>query len=521
MRLGDVVAGNYRVERLLGRGGMGMVVAARHVHLGERVAVKLLLPGSPVTPRAFARFVREGRAAARMRSEHAARVRDVGALSTGEPYLVLEYLHGVDLRTLLRKRGPFPIDAAVALVLQVCDALAEAHSLGIVHRDLKPANLFLTRRPDGSAAVKIIDFGISKVTAEDEEEGSAASLTAHGAAVGTPGYMAPEQMRSARTADARADIWSLGAVLYGLLAGASPFHGETMIDVYDRILKGTPSLRAARPDAPAEIEEAVSRCLRTDPAERYQDVAQLASALRAAVPPARCAAALRALGDEIPDPCAGDPSEPPGDPLPLATTDPDPLGLGPPSEPAPTATPREPSWAERRRAHETLAEAPDQHPLSAPERAAPRSPHDAPESPAAGLPARPRRPLIFAASIGVVLTVSGAAFLGLRSSAPPPSAPSPGALPPPLADSAVASPAQSAPDPASSPSAPASAPPSAPASPTRAASESALPPPPAALPRRPAPSARRPVATHAPSASAATDLPGPARPLPGISDTPD
>jgi serine/threonine-protein kinase len=261
-------------------------VAATHLHLGKRVAIKLLLPGAPVRADAFERFLREGRAAARLRSEHVARVHDAGVLATGEPYLVLEYLKGVDLRTLLRERGPLSIDTALTYVLQVCEALAEAHALGIVHRDLKPGNIFLTRRADGSESVKVIDFGISKVTSPDAGAGAGeeSPLTRSDGPMGTPTYMAPEQMRRAHAADARADIWSLGAVLHGLLTGASPFAGESMIEVYDRILAGAPSLRAARPDVPAELDAVVRRCLSFDRDARFDDVGQLAAALAELAP---------------------------------------------------------------------------------------------------------------------------------------------------------------------------------------------------------------------------------------------
>jgi serine/threonine-protein kinase len=294
-RPGNVLAGKYRVERELGRGGMGLVVEATHLQLGERVAIKLLLPGASVRADAFERFLREGRAAARIRSAHVARVHDAGVLETGEPYLVLEYLEGVDLRTLLQERGSLSVDTAVSYVLQVCEALAEAHSLGIIHRDLKPGNIFLTLRADGSEAVKVIDFGISKITSLATAGSQAPSITATDAAMGTPSYMAPEQMRSARAADARADIWSLGVVLYGLLTGSPPFSGETMVEVYDQILKGPPSLRAARRDVPAQLERIVQRCLRFDRAERYGDVGQLAAALAEIAPPAGRLSAERAM----------------------------------------------------------------------------------------------------------------------------------------------------------------------------------------------------------------------------------
>src|SRR6478752_489071 len=159
---GEVLAGKYRIERVLGQGGMGIVVAATHLQLGERVALKFLLPEALSNPLAVERFAREARAAVKIKSEHVARVSDVGTLENGAPYMVMEYLDGSDLAAWLTQRGRLPVEQAVEFVLQASEAIAEAHSLGIVHRDLKPANLFVTRRPDGALSVKVLDFGISK-----------------------------------------------------------------------------------------------------------------------------------------------------------------------------------------------------------------------------------------------------------------------------------------------------------------------------------------------------------------------
>src|SRR4051812_25861934 len=185
VNVGDILAGKYEVERILGAGGMGVVVAAKHLQLGERVAIKFLLPSSLAREEVVSRFLREGRAAARLRSEHAARVFDVGTLEGGVPYLVMEYLDGKDLGVIFRSQGKMPIETAIEYVLQACEALAEAHSLGIVHRDLKPANLFLTTRPDGSPQIKVIDFGISKMV----EEGTDGDVTATAVMMGSPLYM--------------------------------------------------------------------------------------------------------------------------------------------------------------------------------------------------------------------------------------------------------------------------------------------------------------------------------------------
>ena len=188
---GDVLAGRYRVERVLAAGGMGVVVAARHVQLGQKVALKFLLPVAAANADAAARFQREARAAALLRSEHVARVTDVGNLDGGEPYMVMEFLEGEDLSRVLLRERQLPLPVAVEYILQACEALAEAHAAKIIHRDLKPGNLFLTRRPDGSGLVKILDFGISKV-----DDAESVSVTRTHTAIGTPLYMAPELTNS-------------------------------------------------------------------------------------------------------------------------------------------------------------------------------------------------------------------------------------------------------------------------------------------------------------------------------------
>src|SRR3954465_531507 len=161
---GQILAGKFRIERVLGQGGMGVVVAATHLQLDQRVALKFLLPEALSNPEAVERFAREARAAVKIKSEHVARVADVGTLESGAPYMVMEYLEGSDLATWLQQRGKLPVEQAIEFVLQACEAIAEAHALGIVHRDLKPANLFVIQRADGVLAVKVLDFGISKAT---------------------------------------------------------------------------------------------------------------------------------------------------------------------------------------------------------------------------------------------------------------------------------------------------------------------------------------------------------------------
>src|SRR6478752_9937760 len=191
---GQILAGKFRIERVLGQGGMGVVVAATHLQLDERVALKFLLPDALANPEAVERFAREARAAVKIKSEHVARVSDVGTLESGSPYMVMEYLQGEDLASWVRRNGAMPVPDAIEFLLQACEAIAEAHALGIVHRDLKPANLFVTRRVDGSPCIKVLDFGISKLTAAGADQG----ITQTASLLGSPLYMSPEQLAAAR-----------------------------------------------------------------------------------------------------------------------------------------------------------------------------------------------------------------------------------------------------------------------------------------------------------------------------------
>lgn len=276
---GDVVAGKYQVERVLGAGGMGVVVAAMHQQLHERVAIKFLLAEVAQHPGAVERFQREARAAVRIKSEHVARVFDVDMLEDGVPYMVVEFLEGVDLTHRLEKVGSLPPEEAVEYVLQACEAMAEAHTLGIVHRDLKPSNLFLTRRANGEPLIKVLDFGISKM-APAPEDAPRPSLTSTTGVFGSPMYMSPEQARSAKNVDARTDIWSLGVVLYELLSGRAPFEGTMVPEVVAKIAADPPlPLRDSVPDLDPRLEQIVLRCLEKSPSHRYQNVAELASDL--------------------------------------------------------------------------------------------------------------------------------------------------------------------------------------------------------------------------------------------------
>ena len=273
---GQILGGKYRVDRVLGAGGMGMVVAATHLQLDERIAIKFLLPEALRNPEAVARFGREARAAVKIRGEHVARVIDVGTFENGAPYMVMEHLDGQDLSALLHERGALSPSDAVDAVLQACEALAEAHALGIVHRDLKPANLFMTRRPDGTPSVKVLDFGISKVTLP----GSDHSMTKTSAVMGSPLYMSPEQMTASRHVDARTDVWAIGVVLYELLTGRVPFSAETLPEICGLILTATPAaIRNYSPAVPEGLQAVVQRCLEKDRERRFANVSELARAL--------------------------------------------------------------------------------------------------------------------------------------------------------------------------------------------------------------------------------------------------
>lgn len=282
--------GKYRVESILGKGGMGIVVGARHETLNHRVAIKILSSTGRAQPTALARFLREARATMELKSEHVVRMLDEGTTEAGAPYLVMEYLEGEDLMHVLAARGPLPVDQAVEHLLQACDAMAEAHANGIVHRDLKPANLFLTRRADGRTLVKVLDFGISKLTSDESDN----ELTETLAMLGSPTYMSPEQIRSAKTVDHRTDVWSLGVVLFRLLTQSTPFVGQGAMAMCSSILNDPPqSPRALRPELPLALEEIILRCLEKDPARRYPDMTELGRALAAFAPDGVTAARFR------------------------------------------------------------------------------------------------------------------------------------------------------------------------------------------------------------------------------------
>ncbi len=294
--IGDVIAEKYRVEAILGEGAMGCVFAAEHTQLGHKVALKVLRVGALAHKEAVERFLREGRAVARLQSEHIARVTDVGTLRSGVPYLVMEFLEGTDLSHVIKSKREITIEESVDFVLQTCEALAHAHSRGIVHRDLKPANLFVTTQADGSAHIKVLDFGISKYNANSMGSSEVNEITMTAALMGTPKYMSPEQIHDSRAVDNRADIWALGTILYELTTGSRPFVGGTVAMTCVKILQEDPAPpRTLRAEIAEGLEQVILRCLRKDPNDRYANVGELAEALAPFGPPNAIVAAMKVV----------------------------------------------------------------------------------------------------------------------------------------------------------------------------------------------------------------------------------
>lgn len=273
--VGQRIGGRYVVDDVLGRGGMGVVVSATYADLAQRVAIKVMFPEHASDATLAKRFMREAKLAAKLRSPNLVRVTDVGSLDGGEPYFVMELLAGHDLHKELATRGPLPVEDAAEYVLQAATGLAELHAQGIVHRDLKNGNLFLAKTATG-VEVKVLDYGISK----DPE--ATTNLTATDALMGTPSHMSPEQITTPREVDARSDIWSLGIILYELLSKSLPYDVEvsTVGELFGLVLFSDPiPLRARRADVPEALEHVVMKCLRRKPADRWENVGELAAAL--------------------------------------------------------------------------------------------------------------------------------------------------------------------------------------------------------------------------------------------------
>ena len=271
-----MLGGKYEVEHVLGEGGMGIVVAAKHLQLGHRVAIKMMFANGLRNADALARFEREARAAAELSSEHVARVTDVGHFDNGAPFMVMEYLEGEDLAARIEREGPLPVADVVRMFIQACIGLGDAHEHGIIHRDVKPSNLFLSKRRSGRITLKILDFGIAKasLTASDHQ------LTRTSALMGSPQYMSPEQLRESKSVDARTDIWSLGATMYEALTGAPVFPAETLAELHVKILMDEPTpSRSYRADAPEELDRILFRCLAKAQANRFASMQELQDAL--------------------------------------------------------------------------------------------------------------------------------------------------------------------------------------------------------------------------------------------------
>jgi serine/threonine-protein kinase len=303
---GDVIDNKYRIESQLGEGGMGRVMAATHVEIGSTFAIKILKKDALSHPEVPARFMREARAAGRLRSEHVVRVVDVGRLASGEPYMVMEMLHGYDLASRLTK-GALEPARAVEYIVQACEGLAEAHGLGMVHRDVKPANLFVTTRPNGAPLIKVLDFGIATAAIGDVDH----RLTTTQSVIGSPSYMSPEQLRATRDVDPRSDIWSLGVTLYELLADRQPFVAPTITALSLKIVSDPhPPITGI----PIELMAILDKCLEKERDARFSSVAELAEALAPLFPNGKVAAEMvsgayaRAVPPTIIEEAAVDPS---------------------------------------------------------------------------------------------------------------------------------------------------------------------------------------------------------------------
>ncbi|WP_438020166.1 protein kinase [Sorangium sp. So ce315] len=274
---GTVIARKYRVERTLGRGGMGLVVEALHLDLDTRVAIKFLLPEFMSYTEAAERFMREARTVAKLQTPHVVRVLDVAALDSGEPYMVMELLDGEDLACHAAEAGTLAIGECIDHIVQACEALAEAHALGIVHRDLKPANLFLTKRPDGTPLVKVLDFGVSKILTGDTGN---VSLTQTTTILGSALYMSPEQMRSSKSVDPRTDIYALGVCLFEIIGGRPPYVADSFPELCAKIYTSPPEpLQDLRPEVPEGLVEVIEKSIAREPEDRYQSITEFVQAL--------------------------------------------------------------------------------------------------------------------------------------------------------------------------------------------------------------------------------------------------
>ncbi len=301
-----LIDNRYKLLRQLGAGGMGVVWEAEHTGVGRRVAVKLLHKELLTKESSLlGRLQREARLAGSLESPHIAAVLDTGVdPGTGSPYLVMEYLVGEDLQTLIARAGRLPHELALRIAAQACLGLKKAHEANIIHRDVKPANMFLARR-DGEVTVKILDFGIAKLRADELTSLEQASLTRTGSLIGSPLFMSPEQARGMKTIDQRADVWSMGVVLFNMLTGRTPYDsidalGELILAICST---ASPSVRDFAPEVPISVAEIVQRALQISPDMRYQTVAEMYDAIAAAIEGPRTISAAQL--DEYPEPPPG------------------------------------------------------------------------------------------------------------------------------------------------------------------------------------------------------------------------
>ena len=278
---GEVLDGKYRIERLLGEGGMGAVAKATHLLRRAPVALKFMSPAVLQMTGAVERFVNEGVAASQIDSDHVVKIFDVGRMASGAPYLVMEYLEGCDLAQLLEREGPvLSGPRAVNFTLQILRALQTAHAAGIVHRDMKPSNCFVITKDGDPDFIKLVDFGISKVKSADEAP--AAHLTRTNSALGTPLYMSPEQARSPRDVDHRTDLYSVGAILYEMLTGRTPYTADSgeYTEILFKIFTTDPEpIKSFRPDLPDGLAAAVHRALTRELDQRFASAVDMAEAL--------------------------------------------------------------------------------------------------------------------------------------------------------------------------------------------------------------------------------------------------